>query len=247
MAAKPTHKTAGKAADKAASAPLKSFIGFIPEATRKDAQEFAAGIAAKHCTSPENSYYGVTDWRGGFAYEVHEGGPGKALLPSILAEFDRTADLEDVEPVKHAYIHAGMRTVKVNQTQNGVASVLLPEDQQHPQSEFVKPGKNLQPWLPRKTNVLFSGAAVFVVGALVLTWANNGRIQPYEAPPPKKIEKVSLDALPISQMARMFELSQQNKLVTGVSMANGTWDVIHEDKPDPNAAAAAPAEPGVKP
>lgn len=227
--------------DKAAiGTPLKVFIGFIPEATQKDASEFAAGIAAKHCAAPENSYYGLVPWKGGFAYEVHEGGPGKQMLPSILNEFDRTEADAEIEAVKHAYIHAGMRTVKVNRTPGGVASVLLPEDQQHPQSAFVQLGKNLTPWLPRKTGVLISGAAMLAVGAAVLVAASLGRIQPYMPPPPKKIEKVSLNELPIGQMQTMFDLAQKNKLVTGVTYKDGKWTVLSEDAAEP---ASVPGEP----
>jgi hypothetical protein len=231
----------------AKDAPLNVFIGFIPEASRKDALEFAAGVAAKHCTSPENAYFGVTAWKGGFAYEVQEGGRGKQLLPSILAEFDRTENAEDGEAVREAFIHAGMRTVKVSRTARGVASVLLPEDQVVPQSAFVRAGKNLEPWLPSKTNVFLSGAAVFVIGALVLLFGYQTRVHPYGEMPAKKVEKATLDSYPVSQLPAMTDLARANRLVTGLSYSSGEWHVLSEDQSQRAASEALVNKKGARP
>jgi hypothetical protein len=67
--------------------PIQLLMGWLPKVAVKDARLYVAGLADKHCQSMRDSGYLLLPFDNGWAYEVQEGGPGKAYLPAILKVF----------------------------------------------------------------------------------------------------------------------------------------------------------------
>lgn len=226
--------------------PLRLLAGFIPEASRKDALEFAEGVARKHCMAPDNSFFGVISWRGGYAYEVQEGGAGYGLLASVLAEFDKEPVDSAHPPVTVAYVQTHVRMAKVTRTNTGLGAVALPEGQtaQLQQSEFIQAGARLAPMVPNRTAVLVSGVVFLALASAVFMFASWGRIQPYAKPGPTVVLKATatVERLPIGQLAGILA---GGETVTKIEFKNNKWVVLRAGAVTPPLPALPqPGAPG---
>jgi hypothetical protein len=219
--------------------------GFIPEASRKDALEFAEGVARKHCMAPDNSFFGVIAWRGGYAYEVQEGGGGYGLLASVLAEFDKDPGDPENPPATVAYVQTHVRMAKISRTNTGLGAVALPEGQttQLHQSEFVRAGARLSPMVPDRTAVLVSGVAFLALTSAVFMFASWGRIQPYAKPGPTTVLKAvaTVERLPIGQLAGILAGGAP---VIKIEFKNNKWEVLRAGDAVAPASAPRPGVPG---
>jgi hypothetical protein len=249
--AKETKTARGKTGSKDAAwhrgdqgTPLQLFIGFLPEAEAKDAREYAFGVAERNATNPISALYGVFPYNGGFAYEVHEGGHGKSYLPTVIEYFQSLGPFNPGE-ASMAHIRTASRIVQVERTRQGLVAFLLPEKDETPQSEWLKPGKALKPAISLKKGMLGAGAGVFIMGAaamiaaiLIVPMLPKPVAEPIGIPPPM----IPYHILPISQWEALMTASQQGP-VGALKFEGGKWIIQPEAAPPAGPAPIPPPVP----
>lgn len=219
--------------------PVRVLVGYLPDVSLRDALEYASGIANKHIDNLSFAYFDAHPWDRGYVYEVHEGGAGKAFLPSVLEHFKQLGPFSPKDD-NQAFIRTGTRTVQVERQADGLSAVLLPEANKRETSSWLRAGASMRPAINKRTGVLVAGAVVFVTGFAAMLGASVvTRIQPY-APPMEPVE-VSVDygRLPLSQVDVLRRKLEQGEYITAMRYERGRWSF--------DGGAAAPAQPPTVP
>lgn len=219
--------------------PVRVLVGYLPDVSLRDALEYASGIANKHIDNLSFAYFDAHPWDRGYAYEVHEGGSGKAFLPSVLEHFKQLGPFSAKDD-NQAFIRTGTRTVQIERQADGLSAVLLPEANKRETSSWLRAGATMRPAINKRTGVLVAGAVVFVTGFAAMLGASViTRIQPY-APPMEPVE-VSVDygRLPLSQVDVLRRKLEQGEYVTAMRYERGRWSF--------DGGATAPAQPSAVP
>lgn len=205
--------------------PVRLFIGFLPEVAEKDAREFAKGVASKRLESLDQAYIGVFPYDNGFAYEVHEGGHHHAYIPTIIERFKSLGPFSpDAENT--LVLRSATRAVEVRRQRNGLSALLLVEgDMPAANPEWARPSSALKPVIAQLQGTLIVGSVIFVTGFMAMIMSGfHFRIQPYDNTIPTKIEKVSVDALPYTQLAAMANLPE-TRYVKSLKFNKGAWAI----------------------
>lgn len=216
--------------------PIKVLIGYLPDVLERDVLEYAIGIAEKNFDQLAIVYYDVFKYDGGYVYEIHEGGSGKAFIPEILDYFDTTGEFDSATPVT-VVIKTATRKVEVQKLRQGLVAVLLPESNKTPASDFINPKQDLTPAFNQRTGFFVISAAFFIVSFFAMVVAALSRYQPYEeikVPAPSKLD---ISKLPSSQWRKIAENVENGKIVKAVKFKDGKWELTTAD-----AAPAAPLE-----
>lgn len=240
--------------------PIRVLIGFLAEVSEREAREYAVGVAERNCQQISLVYYDAFKFGNGCAYEIHEGGSGRAYLPEIIKAFNargafRKGGAEDAS----VFIQTATRMVQVTRTAEGLQAFLLPENTTEVPTTGLQGTSKMTPALPTLVAVLIAGAALFTTGFLALSVALIARVQPFEAPPAPGIEHVtdSFANSPLSRWAALQSVSS-NEYVKAVRFANGKWEIqraavdaepVAASAPLPEAAPVVPADavPGAAP
>lgn len=231
-------------------APIRVLVGFLPEVSERDASEFAMGVAAKHFDNLGISYYDAFKHDNGYAYEVHEGGSGRAYLPEIL-KYYKSLGAFNPEDDNKVVVRTGTRAVEVCRARNGLSAVLLPEESKPAAPAWLKPTQAMRPAINKRTGFLVTGAVLFVSGFIAaLTSGFIFRLQPYAAPVPTKMEEISYLRLPYSQWPQLqAQAGSQDRYVKALKYEKGAWrietEAVTAAQPElaPAPAADAQAQP----
>lgn len=147
--------------------PAQIFIGFLANATKRDAVRYAIGVAERNSMNFASTTYAVFRWNDGWAYEVHEGGPNRAYLPSILKYFDAQGEHARLDELV-ATIATAHRYVRVERTHTGLTGFLMPETYEGEQTQWLEPGVRLKQAAPVRLGVLAAGGVIFGTGFIAL-------------------------------------------------------------------------------
>jgi hypothetical protein len=228
--------------------PIRVLIGYLPEVTERDATEYAMGIAQKHLEQLSLAAYDVFEYARGYAYEVHEGGAGRAYLPSIIEYFKSHGPYRTGEEVS-VVLRTATRKVEVQRTRDGLAAIVLPESSEAQPTEWLAPTSALIPALNKRTGLLVGGAALFITGFLAMVVAALlARFQPYLDPPPAQAFEPRLQDLPAGQWERLTIIAgTPGSYVSALRFRNGRWEapevtqVAEPQAPPVPPAAGTPA------
>lgn len=224
-----------------ASLPIRVIIGYLPEVSERDAIEYAYGIAEKHFEQLGIAYFDAFEYDGGYVFEAHEGGGGRAYLPEIIRYFDSHGAYQQGEELT-VTIRTATRVVEVQRMREGLVAIVLPESAQVAQSEWLKPTTKMQPAFDKRTGLLVGGALLFVTGFIaMMTTSMLTRYQPYEAPAQAQTVAVNLQSLPIGQWSAL-EMVAPNSYVKAIRYRKGKWEapeVVSESSPAPQLAPTA--------
>jgi hypothetical protein len=201
--------------------PNRIVIDFLEGITnRADAIAYARGFITSHFDVPEISGYYVQPYKGGFAYEVHEGGSRKAFLPGIL----RT--LED-NPGTTVSIRSGSRVLQVSKGQrDSFNSILLPEELSSYLENVVEPDEKAPSLIPyQMDNVLwlFSGGAIGFIGGLIFIICMA--FYAFD-PSQNKIPDLNVtpaNQLPMAQWQNMMGQLTGHDYISAMRYQNGQW------------------------
>lgn len=226
--------------------PLKVLIGFLPDSSEKDTYFYMLGVAEKNLDSENIGYASLMKFENGFAYEIHEGGAGRGYLESILSHF-RSLPSFAAEETHRAFIRTATRTVRVERTPTGLYSVILPESDATPQSEWLTTGKKLSPLVEKRTGLFLAGVVLFLSGLVALMGGYATRYQPY-TPSVVNIERVPVDKLPHSQWSRLTSI-QPGDYVMALKFEKNEWLVQTPSNPTGKVGGAksvSPSSPAAK-
>ena len=219
--------------------PVRVLIGYLPEVSQRDALEFAQGVAEKHCEQLSISFYAAVKMGDGYAYEVHEGGSGRGYLLSILKYYQNLPPFEQGEPYR-VHIRTATRSVEVERTREGLASVLLPESEQVETTDWLEPAEKLRAAISQRTGMLVVGAVVFITGFCAMLMAQFVRHQPYLPQTTQTDIQVSYDQLPVGQWRSLQNLGPDEYIRT-LRFDGKVWAT--EKGVEASGAASTPAVP----
>ena len=231
-----------KKADKPAfsAVPIRVIIGYLPEVTEKDALDYAMGIADKHFEQLGLAYYDAFQYDGGYVFEAHEGGHGKAYSPQILEYFTSQGPYRSSE-THSVVIRTATRKVEVQRARQGLTAIVLPESSDLQPTAWLTPGAPMTPALNKRTGLLVTGAALFVTGFMALMVAAFvARYQPYEAAPKMTPEVLSMQDLPMGQWP-VLQAVPAGSYVKALRFRNGRWEPPELTTPGEAASAEAAA------
>lgn len=227
---------------KPADLPIRVLIGFLAEVSEREAREYAMGVAERNCEQISLVYYDAFKVGTGCAYEIHEGGNGRAYLPEIIKAFNtRGTHRKGGEDDTSVFIPTATRMVQVSRTAEGLQAFLLPENTTEVPTTWLQGTTKMSPALPTLVAVLIAGAALFTTGFLALSLALVSRIQPYDVPPTPAIENVN-DAFASSPLSRWAALQSVsgNEYVKAVKYAKGKWEIQRASSDAEPAPAPTP-------
>jgi hypothetical protein len=206
--------------------PIRVLIGYLAEVSERDAREYAMGIAERNCEQISLVYIDAFRLNNGYAYEIHEGGGGKAYLPSILSRFETLKPFEKGSSEESVIINTATRKVQVDRTREGLQAFLLPESSVALASDWVTRSTKMTAALNSMTMFLVIGASLFITGFLAMTLAMFSRVQPFDSPMPPRFERAT-DAYSISPAAQWGAIERVSgvEYVKAVRFSNGKWVV----------------------
>lgn len=221
------------------SVPVKILIGYLPDVLERDAMEYAMGVAERNCEQSSITYFDVFKYDGGFVYEIHEGGRGKAYIPEILKFFEEAGDFDNLKPIK-VYIHTAVRTVEVEKLRKGLVAVWLPESKRMETTAGLEPKQDLIPATNQRTGFLVISAMFFIVSFLSMIVAAITQYQPYDPAPEFKYQELDYSKSVSGQWGRINDAVLMGKIVKAVKYEGGVWRALEVEEAAPEAAASAP-------
>lgn len=154
--------------------PLQLHFSYFPGITKEEAREYARRFAARNHRLAGASWFGAERFLEGYAFEVHEGGPGKALLPGILAYYDKNGSRATADEPIEITFNTMERTIQVEVHPGGLQSYLLPGGQHEAPTPGIFSSRSLElldedlsPVLLKASKVI-AGAGLAVLGVAVL-------------------------------------------------------------------------------
>lgn len=228
-----------------ANRPVRLVIGYLPEVSKRDAFEYAQGVAEKYFDQPGIGYVNAFEHANGYLFEVQEGGNGKAYAPAIVDYFENEGEFEPARQDR-VVIQTGHRKVQILRLREGMTSVVLAESSSAPVDDWLKPTKALVPLLNRRTMLLKAGAAVMMTGLIaLLSTGMYFRVQQFEPFTPPASEKISTALLPRSQWQKL-ESVPANSYVKAIRFRNDKWEapeIVTEAPPAPPPVVTAEMPP----
>jgi len=212
-----------------ASLPAAIHIGYMGRIDRSDAIARVQGLIRRQVIAPEASYWQVQRMEDGFAYEIHEGGPGRGYLSALVSRFA-------AEPEAIVHLRAGDRTIRVTAPEGKPRSVVLPESER-PTIDAVPPGKRMRPFAPTGRAGLIT-ACIFFATAAVLFMATSVALN-------TSAQTKAGDSAALNQRVENLPHfkwpkapTRPGEYVDKVQFSNGKWVV--DEKPVPLPPRSAP-------
>lgn len=186
-----------------ASKPFNLQLGYFADISERDIRLYAQSLAKSSHASLESdiSYFGVVPFLNGYAYEIHEGGPGKALLPSILKHYAENGEHATPDDPLQVFVESAERIISVEVHSGGLTAYVLP-DLMKPKAPVPTPGikgtVSLEKMSLNNTHRLYqSSKVVAAAGLLFLLLAIVFR--PSLPPAPTGAPLKSFASLPVAQ------------------------------------------------
>lgn len=206
-----------------ASKPFNLQLGYFADISERDIRLYAQSLAKNSHASVESdiSYFGIVPFLNGYAYEIHEGGPGKALLPSILRHYAENGENATPDDPLQVFVESAERIISVEVHSGGLTAYVLP-DLMKPKAPVPTPGIKgtvaLEKMSLNNTHRLFQSSKVVAVsGALFLLLAILFRPSLPSFPTGAPLK--SFASLPIAQW-KIWEAAGPN---TSLKYENGKW------------------------
>lgn len=201
--------------------PIQVLIGWISEASRKDVIAHARGLAEDQLASVENAWFALAPYRGGFFYEIHEGGAGRAFLPGVIEQLER-------DPEQILWLPAGTainRVMTVGITDNIPYAVILTETEsalvrQSGQEPMQRSGR-MRRLVNSGQGLLVGGVLTSLIGLGVLGLSLDHARGLAQQPP--TLVSYLPDTLPYSQIAALTASLPDDRWLLFVVYENGTW------------------------
>lgn len=208
-------------------APLSQLvvIQHLPGATKRDAEAKACNIARELFSPPSDAWFLVAPFVDGFALEVQDG-PGRAYLPSILADLADKGDLTIAVPMARRWL-----MVQLSARTGG----LLVEHQPEGRAPLAgaryatRSSRSMRPveathveWVLAGRLLAVSGLSVLV--SAILWWA----FDPSALPAPQW-RVTGFTQLPVLQQRR--NLGDESQYIARMEFRSGRWSYARKGDP----------------
>ncbi len=150
--------------------PLLLIVGSLDAGSRKDVIAYARGLAESQVVAKDACFVDACKVDGKWLYEVHEGGPGRALLPWIARTLAGELDAKVNVPI------AGERVVSVSSVGGELVGIVYPPDAERHEDalegcQALELGAPLAPYFGSAAPLRNAAAALFVVSSLLFLGA----------------------------------------------------------------------------
>ena len=219
--------------------PKKIYIGLLNNIRKKDLIGYIdEWIVDNHCNRSSCAYQ-VVPFRGGYAFEVHEGGAGRGALQSVI----KSLELEE-----EITVPSSDRYLRVAKKHDGFSVYLLNEFEKHEASECVQFKDALNPVYKRNHGLMLTGviSALFASAVFLSTWFmvytlyNKDKVAVFT---PTTIE------LPSQQISKINDIAKRDDAyLKSLMYANGKWKInletveVKKPLPIPSPAPVSGAE-----
>lgn len=204
--------------------PIRVIIGFLPEVLEQDALEYAMGVAEKYFDQIGIAYFDAFAYANGYAFEIHEGGLGRAYLPEIIKYFDEQGEYQSEDP-STIVIKTSTRNVEVQSLREGLTSIVLSENSTKEPSDWLRGTEKMHPAIHKRTGLLILGSAIFITGFVSMIGASMlTRYTPYIPPPESKIEVINPLQYPKGQWSQLEQILSREGGVKSLRYRNNRWE-----------------------
>lgn len=196
--------------------PKKIYIGLLNNIRKKDLIGYIdEWIVDNHCNRSSCAYQ-VVPFRGGYAFEVHEGGAGRGALLSVIRSLEQEEEIT---------VPSSDRYVRVAKKHDGFSVYLLNEFEKHEASACVEFKDALSPVYKRNHGLMLTGviSALFASAVFLSTWFmvytlyNKDKVAVFT---PIKIE------LPSQQIGKINDIAnREDAYLKSLMYANGKWKI----------------------
>lgn len=203
-------------------------LGYFAEVSEKDVRVYANALAESNHVSKDLTYIGITPFLNGYAYEVHEGGPGIALLPDIIKEFENLQENINPDNPLQLYKRTTTRTVLIEVHQGGITAYMLPENRVVEDSPALVKGTTPLEKLNLNSVSKFFIASKFVglagFALLLLGVLFRPGVPDYTGVDSRE----AFSKKPVAQWKKLAENNTPGKTAT-LTYSKGNWSVIFID------------------
>lgn len=221
-------------------APQRILMGWGEGLSKNDAIAYAKGYIQRRFEAVDASWYAVAPFMGGYLWEVHEGGPGKAYMPAVLTALSQ-------DPGGQHWFPSGDRAFQVMMRDGKPLCILLSKSESN---EIINSGK--APLLPsgkmaravnKGTGMLVVGATLFGAGFSFMIGA--GIFYAISANPAPQFGDIKFENMPHAQWHLVANVPA-TKIVSKLEFDKGAWKVetrehVIKGVNDPTKADPAPS------
>lgn len=202
-----------------AAIPARMAAGWMEGIAKPEAAAYARGFCERWFDAPDACFWAVFPLAGGWAWEAHEGGPGRACLPSVVAA-----------------LGAGGRVVVSTLTRDceflpkgeGFEFLILPEaDDREPPTDGVAFESPMSPLRETGRTALAVGVALAACGTAALAAAAALWLL---REPVKMVAEPTVREIPLTQMGRLLDVPAES-YVDELRFGPDGWAVKLEKAP----------------
>lgn len=200
--------------------PLQAMLGWTEGLeSRNDAVEMAKGFITRRYTAVEASWYAVAPFMGGWFWEVHEGGPGKGCVGSVVDALSR-------DPGGKFWFPSGDRAFQVMMRDGKPYCILLSKADSLP---VINSGEAPLAMVTRMTRAVRRGAATFAAGVAMLGsgaafMLGSMAFFALAANPGPSLSSVNFSMMPHAQWNQVATTGVE-EIVSRLYFADGSWKV----------------------
>lgn len=210
--------------------PITVVLGFVPEATRNDALQHAAGYAEDHLDAPENAWLALSEFKDGYFFELHEGGDGLAYLPQITEQLN-------TDPEAIVWIPSGSklnRALTVEMVSGLPYATILTEEES---SRIRASGQSSLPRTGKMTRLVKKGERALAIGISiavlsVITLAGAAWYGAKVDQQPIILTKYNAEILPHGQIVELSSAMRDDRWVSRIVFEEGQWRADFESVED---------------
>lgn len=232
------------------TSPLRVLVGWAEGISKNDAVDLAKGFIQRRFEAVDASWFTIAPFSGGYLWEVHEGGPGKAYMPAII-------DALSQDPGGIHWLPSKDRAFQVMMRDGKPFCILLSSADSKAiiasERPPLLPGGKMIRAVKKGTGVLATGGALFGTGFSFLL--GSMAFFAVTASPGPSVPDFKFENLALAQWPKVADTAV-TEVVTKLEFANGKWTVEkrhHEIKNlskqavPPSAAAAPDGSPAPQP
>lgn len=202
--------------------PFRALFGYLAGVSKSDALSYARAQAEAALEFPEEAWLWAEPYLEGHAWEVHEAGPGRSYLASILKLVKSTG-------LSKLYLFGGLRATLIEvDALGGLSSAWLPESETKPTTEGLTPGHKMAPFQPNSMGWLYVGGMMALMGVIAMALGMGAAllVKARETPHPQVFVTVP-SVLPISQWNMALQQAKQfpGQSLGALRYVAGNWKV----------------------
>lgn len=215
--------------------PAAIHVGFMARIKRSDAIARVRGLIRRQVIAPETAWWFLKAVDDGFAYEIHEGGAGRAYLPGIMEHIK-------AEPDGVVHLRAGRRIVRVSAPEGRPRSATLQEESEESVDD-IPAGPRMTRFEPTSSGLLITSGALLVAAAMTFM-ATSVAVNSVRDPGQTAAAVLRTRDLPVWHWPKA---AAKGQYVSRVQLSGGHWTTQVSSGPGPSTAPADSDTPMVRP